>query len=543
MSSKQYIRSLVFLMAFPIAFLASGQNLVRNCQFESMQSCPNASGQINKCRHWISPGEGTPDFVHSCNNGNVGVPNNIWGYQEARSGSAYVNIISYSILSANREYREYVCGILDCDMQAGMVYDVSFYLSCADGSHYAVDGIGAWFSAEIPVQGGSNSDEVIDIGGAPHISSPDGIANVNKEDWVKIEGSYTAQGGERFITIGNFKYNSNLTLHDFTSWSANIASYYIDDVSVVPREAVIDLGPDTTICPGSSITFDVENLCNNVELVWEDGSTELTRTITEPGTYGIGGFIGCSNFYEEVTISFPPEPGFFLPGDTVICPGRIIEIPSEGSYASYQWHDGSEDPDYIADTEGTYWLTVTDDYGCHYTDTLVIEGLSDPVFDLGPDTIFCLGQSIRLDPGIDSSFHSFLWNDNSRGIVRVISDSGVYWLRVSNPCGEMTDTIMIGTFNCDPAFEAPNAFTPNADGLNDVFKLKAENISNFSMFIFDRWGTMIFESNQIDDGWDGKFRGQVVASGTYVWMAVYNTSPADGQSQRVKTRGLVTVLR
>lgn len=537
----------IYLLPLVIAFFCiesmTAQNLLRNCQLEQISGCPNNSGQIEKCKHYTSPGNGTPDYVHACNTGNYSVPNNIWGNQAAHSGNGYVNIISYSFMSSNREYREYFTGILDCVMQAGHMYDISFYVSLADKSHYAIDGMGAHFTETIPLQGDINLDGMINIGGPAHISSPDGQPLNDKTNWQRIHGTYIAQGGERFITIGNFKYNSELTVETLPSWQSNIASYYIDDISVICMEPIFDLGPDTTICPGSSITFDVNNICSTADLQWENGSTDLVRTISEPGTYSIGGVIGCSNFYDDITISFPPDPGDILPPDTVICPNETIDILADTSFTSYLWQDGSTGKIYSTAVAGDFRLTVKSQYGCYYTDSIHIMDLDDPFFYLGPDTLFCLGRSITLDPGIDSNFHQFLWNDNSLERIRTISDSGEYWLRVSNPCGVWTDTINIMTYNCDATFFAPNAFTPNNDGLNDTFMLKADNINNFRMFIYDRWGRLLYESTAHEKGWDGKYNGQLLSAGTYLWVAIYDEGPVEGEGENVKVSGAVMLLR
>jgi len=64
----------------------------------------------------------------------------------------------------------------------------------------------------------------------------------------------------------------------------------------------------------------------------------------------------------------------------------------------------------------------------------------------------------------------------------------------------------------------PNAFTPDGDNLNDVFKPECLNISEFHMVIYDRWGTLVFESNQCNEGWDGKFKGEIAPFGIYSYV-------------------------
>lgn len=83
----------------------------------------------------------------------------------------------------------------------------------------------------------------------------------------------------------------------------------------------------------------------------------------------------------------------------------------------------------------------------------------------------------------------------------------------------------------------PNAFTPNNDGINDTFGVKGEGIRNFRMLIFNRWGEVIYESANPSQHWDGKYRGNTVENGTYVYE-IY----ALGLGKKPKT-GSVTVVR
>jgi len=535
MHSSQYIAGIIVLLAMSFFEPINAQNLVRNCDFEARHGCPNVHGQLSYCKYWYSPGNGTSDYLNACNTGDVSVPVNKWGNQLALSGNAYAHIIVYYPQSG--QYREYMQSKLACTLQEGKAYEVSFYVSCADDSHYAIDAFGAQLSVDSLEQ---VDDKVIDIVGNVHIGNTSGQPITDKTGWYRIYGTYIAQGGERYITIGNFLYNNELVTHSFPSWETNLASYYVEDVSVISVEPILSLGNDTTICPGDSILYDYSGFCENAGLSWEDGSTDLTRWISEAGTYSLSGTVGCSQFFDNVIISNSPDPGHFLPLDTVICPSGIVELVPSGTYTYYEWQDGSSQPTYNADIEGQYWLEVINSYGCVFSDTMEVIGLTDPSFSLGNDTLLCFGQDVLLDPGIDSAFHHFFWSDYSTGTTLLVSDSGEYWLEVINPCGDMTDDINIDTRNCSAAIAAPNAFTPNGDGKND--KLKGENISNFRLFIYDRWGVLIFESSDIDQGWDGTFNGSTVALGAYVWLAVYDIRIDENLFETKKMNGTVILI-
>ncbi|HSG67789.1 MAG TPA: gliding motility-associated C-terminal domain-containing protein [Bacteroidales bacterium] len=532
-----------FLWLFIIASAILGpgiksQNLVRNCDLETRSGCPFNHGQLGFCKYWYAPGLGTSDYLSSCNTGLYSVPLNQFGNQLAHSGIAYAHLILY--YPQQGQYREYMQTRLACSLEEGKEYHVSFFVSVADDSKYAIDAVGLHFSVDSLFQ---PDDNVIDLNEPVHIMNTQGSVIDNKDEWVQISGTYLASGGERYITIGNFFNNGETTSIEFSNYQTKIASYYIDDISVTCTSPPLDLGNDTTICPYDSILIDVSKICDYAGLVWEDGSTELVRWIREEGTYVLQGQMGCSNFYDEITILHSPDPENFLPADSVICPGKTIELSANETFNTYLWQDGSNLPEYIADMPGNYWLHVTDSYGCSFSDTININGLNDPYFELGNDTLICIGKELLLDPGVDSAFHQFLWSDNSTGLTLLVEDSGYYSLKVSNPCGEYIDYIMVDTRNCSPALAIPNAFTPNGDGKNDIFMIEAENISNFRMFIYDRWGSKVFETSNLSTGWDGKLNGTPAPKGTYVWVIIYDILRDDWSHETKKEKGSIFLLR
>jgi gliding motility-associated-like protein len=84
----------------------------------------------------------------------------------------------------------------------------------------------------------------------------------------------------------------------------------------------------------------------------------------------------------------------------------------------------------------------------------------------------------------------------------------------------------------------PNSFTPNGDGLNDFFYVQGEAIQTFKIQVFNRWGDLILESNDVNTGWDGKFNGQLVPQGTYV----YKLSASSVTGRRTTKEGTINVL-
>ncbi len=138
--------------------------------------------------------------------------------------------------------------------------------------------------------------------------------------------------------------------------------------------------------------------------------------------------------------------------------------------------------------------------------------------DLGNDTILC-GNSITLRAHVPGG--TYLWQDGSKDSIYVVTVLGEYSVIVHyNGCIN-SDSVNIG--ECPPSGSIwfPDAFTPNGDGLNDTFRPVGTGIEKFSMQIFNRWGTRIFETSSPETGWDGTFKGSLCPEETYVFKASY----------------------
>jgi gliding motility-associated-like protein len=498
-----------------LAYQSHAQNLVPNCSFEDYLTCPNSSGQMFSCRNWYSPGEGTPDYCNQCNTGSYSVPSNLWGSQEAKDGYAYTNIISY--YASQPQYREYLQAKLVAPLNENEAYRVSFFLSCSDESMFAIDRLGLHFSNAPLEQPGKS---VIILPSGPHLYNPEGNILDKKDIWIELNGVYIASGGEQYITIGNFFSDNSTEINVLGNQGLNIASYFIDEIKVEPMESWLDLGPDTTLCPGESYTLSAQ-MPGEAGYTWNNGSKEPQITVTSAGNYSVSVNFGCDVIEDHVKINYDEDPYPFLSIDTAICPGQQIIIDAGNQFSAYLWNDGSQEQSIVAQEGGTYWVEVVNQLGCTFRDSVIILPINVPNCYLGMDTILCLGQAFELHTGFNGPYTEYEWNDASTEETLVVSDSGFYWVRVSNPCGTKGDTIHIGYINCEPTIFVPNAFTPNGDLKNDVFLPKGVNIGNYRMIIYDRWGNEVFESNILESGWDGRYNGELCPNGIYVWVISY----------------------
>jgi gliding motility-associated-like protein len=161
--------------------------------------------------------------------------------------------------------------------------------------------------------------------------------------------------------------------------------------------------------------------------------------------------------------------------------------------------------------------------------------LSKPKPNLGIDTVLCKGDTLMISPG---QFDTYLWQDGSVKNNYVVKQGGLYSVRVTNVCGVANDEKYVREDPCEIYF--PSAFTPNNDGLNDVFRmLNAYNkVTDFHLRIYNRWGQMIFESKDPAKGWTASSNNIPDGIGIYVWQCDFKRS---GIHRYMK--GTVTLIR
>ncbi|MEI2759979.1 MAG: T9SS type A sorting domain-containing protein [Bacteroidia bacterium] len=225
------MKKLTIYLCLFFASKADAQNLVLNPSFEDTIACTGTYAM--QCKYWYWATYGSPDYFSEqpdifC--GTSYVPQSGGGYQYARTGIAYVGLGVYTKhVSPNHiNRREYVGGELSDTLKQGHEYCVSFYVSVAEEFKYVVDGIGLYLSVDSAVDYTINTN----LSFMPQISNPAGNIIYDTLNWVQISGTYIANGGEKYLTIGNFKDDANTAI-DSTSASLIESYFFIDDVSVI----------------------------------------------------------------------------------------------------------------------------------------------------------------------------------------------------------------------------------------------------------------------------------------------------------------------
>jgi gliding motility-associated-like protein len=254
-----------------------------------------------------------------------------------------------------------------------------------------------------------------------------------------------------------------------------------------------------------------------------------------PGTSGLLGFPNeVINFrYDTDTVT--------AYSDKIVCAATTISAGKEAS--AYLWNTGSLDKTITVTTGGIYWVQYLSDCLLHI-DSFNISFAASPEIDLGRDTFVCEGTPIQwwLHSGVGNDVPVRWSTGSTKSSIQVI-DTGMYWVvGAYEPC-QATDSIYIGIRQCSCSLKLPSAFSPNGDGLNDIFSPVyspgCNNIKQYSLQVFNRWGQLVFNSNHLDGGWSGYYKGLPADAGTYFYQLHYYR---DDNQNEIRQKGGVVLL-
>lgn len=245
MKTRVVIFALCILCRVALYAQEQADNMVFNPSFEEHSVCPpriDALGIMAGVDAWWQPTRGSSDYFHPCGGRECQVPRNKMGVQMAHDGEAYCGIYC-----SKENYREYLQTELRDTMRRGRRYKVSFWVSLADKSPYSVASVGAFFSADRLSDTTWNiltrTESIVLEDGQVQSLSSRCMPQVNSSqtqqlddmtEWVEVAGTFTAAGGERYMTIGNFLPFNRSHVVPVEGGNAVLpgAYYYIDDVDV-----------------------------------------------------------------------------------------------------------------------------------------------------------------------------------------------------------------------------------------------------------------------------------------------------------------------
>lgn len=375
--------------------------------------------------------------------------------------------------------------------------------------------------------------------------------------------AFSIDGGITFQNNGSFTaapgtYN-NILVRDANGCTATSSA-----VVSFNDQMFLSLGNDTSICEGASITLQPQTNTQTNNFLWSPANYLSSTTTKNPVAtpldtirYSLNAQWGICQRTDDILIRVLHKPVVFAGNDTAICyaergalNGRITNTSGPVNYA---WSPATKVSSAVSlsttsNTTSTqlYTLTVTDNYGCRFTvsDDVLVTVRPPVIAYAGNDTIAVLGIAHQM---FGSGGTSYLWSpatglDNpfAQNPKATLLNETHFTLLVKNDIGcSATDDVFIKVYK-GPTYYLPNAFSPNGDGLNDIFRAIPVGIVSTDYFaIYNRYGQLVFKTNKWLHGWDGTFSGKKADAGNYVWMI----KGIDRNGKVIEMKGSVILLR
>jgi gliding motility-associated-like protein len=286
----------------------------------------------------------------------------------------------------------------------------------------------------------------------------------------------------------------------------------------------VDLGIDQTVCEGETITLDATY--PGATYVWQDGSTGATLDVQTTTAASVTVTLGNCETDDNADITFFSYPSVELGPDSTLCFGYSMTLNANFPGATYLWQDGSTSATYEVDEAGDYHVTV-DNNGCTTSDHVnitYIDSVANTIELL--TTPYCLeeGDSVLIDAA--GAWTDLYWSTGDSATSVSVFLSGNYSYELTLECQTLSGSVEV--YDCAEVIPViidvfvPNAFTPDDDGINEYFIPSIYTtwpIDRYVFQIYNRWGEVIFETDDPYKGWMGEVHEGAFYSrdGVYVY--------------------------
>lgn len=349
-----------------------------------------------------------------------------------------------------------------------------------------------------------------------------------------------------------YLWNTGATTSTLTVTQAGLYSVVVtagtcsgsDTVVINTWSAPVNTLVNTTACSDAPVVLNAGNPGSTY--LWNTGATTSTLSAPASGSYTVTvtNAHDCSaTFTAQITYVEPPEVE--LGPDTVLCDGEVLLLDAGPDGSQYTWNNGATGRTTQAASAGTYTVNVGNGY-CVSTDSIHLYFNPSPARMAARQLFTCLDEEphyVLLDAGNPGS--QYAWSTGSNAQVILAAAYGWYHVEVTNvfDCA-LRDSVTVIEY-CPPSIYVPNTFTPNGDGVNDIWMPVGKSIGTMELEVFDRWGGIIFTTTDPTRGWDGTFNGQPLPNDVYVWRMSYRflEDREGGLGNERQGQGHVTLLR
>ena len=310
----------------------------------------------------------------------------------------------------------------------------------------------------------------------------------------------------------------------------------ITSVTHTPKQ--VKISGDSLYCPDSNTLLDAGS--NFVSYQWNNGIINQFNRVQKGIVSVIAKDLNNCASYDTINVYEKPNNKPTIFGNNLICLGDSSYVRLSSNYPFIKWSNGNNNFNNVI-SEGVHWVDVIDTNGCNFSDSIEIKYSRLNAPKIIGSTKQCYNEKQKLK--VNDYFSSYIWNDNLfTSTVEVYP--GKHYVEVIDKYNCVYfDTINISPELCNDSCNlfVPNSFTPNNDGINDefapVFNANCD-LEDYKLEIFNRWGELIFQTNNIDQGWTGLEKSSTLITNIYVYRISF-TKKDKFTSYR---KGHITVL-
>ncbi len=381
-----------------------------------------------------------------------------------------------------------------------------------------------------------------------------------------LDGELVQDNGSASASVGNLDVGNHDLYVEVISGTDTVESNSIQFVVVAVPQTGISVVGELSFYEGDSVTLVASGVG---EFLWSNGATTQTITVFDAGTYYVqltqNGCTGISDPVEVEVIPLPDEVSIAADGDNVLCPDEVItlssSLPDSNQWLKDGWEIAGATGQTLEVTEpGSYQVRRVDNGITAFSNIIDITEAPQVSIDIGATPVQAEpGTAVTFQVLTESALSTYAWDFGDPGSGEANFSAAAAPVHVYENEGTYSVSLRADdTYQCEysvskPSFIQiaenpvvpvggelflPTAFSPNGDGVNDLFRLRGTLPEELRISIYNQWGEVLFQSENPGFAWDGTRNGLPVHSGTYVYVLEITT-----ESGTQVQSGHVTLLR